>query len=189
MKIRLDAAEIEAQVRERFRRLQGDLSERARRLFVASEALALGRGGIALVMRATGMARNTIAAGIRELGRQTGSAPSLEPARSRRPGGGRKKATQKEPNYFALGFFVGFAAGLAAAVVFSPRSGEETRTLIQYRLRESGRPLPMTPPTADVAAAYGVDAPPVGHSPFQSGLETGAPPQKEPGAPTTPTNF
>lgn len=78
-----------------------------------------------------------------------------------------KKATEKEPNYFALGFFVGFAAGLAAAIVFSPRSGEETRTLIQYRLSENGRSLPMTPPTADVAAAYGVDAPP----------------QNEPGAP------
>ncbi|MFN8470746.1 MAG: YtxH domain-containing protein [Anaerolineae bacterium] len=99
-----------------------------------------------------------------------------------------KKATAKEPNYFALGFFVGFAAGLAAAVVFSPRSGEETRTVIQHRLREGGRSIPMTPPNADVAAAYGVDTPLVGRSPFQAGLEMGAAPQQETGTPATPTN-
>ncbi len=97
-----------------------------------------------------------------------------------------RKATQKEPNYFALGFFVGLAAGLAAAVVFSPRSGEETRTIIQHRLRERGQPLPMTPPTADVAAAYGVDMTPSGRAPMAAGLEMGAPPQKETGVPWTP---
>jgi hypothetical protein len=101
MRTMQDSAEVEAKVRERFRRLRGDLTERARRLFAASEALVLGRGGIALVVRATGMARNTIAAGIRELNMQTGAAAPLEPTRSRRPGGGRKKATEKDPTLLA----------------------------------------------------------------------------------------
>lgn len=49
-------------------------------------------------MRATGMARNTISAGLRELDTQeTEAAAPLEPTRSRRPGGGRKKTTQKDP--------------------------------------------------------------------------------------------
>jgi CHAD domain-containing protein len=43
------------------------LNERARRLFVASEALAYGYGGISAVSRATGVARRTIRVGIAEL--------------------------------------------------------------------------------------------------------------------------
>ena len=50
------------------------------------------------MMRATGMARNTIATGIRELKAQEGGdATPMAPTRSRRPGGGRKKATAKDP--------------------------------------------------------------------------------------------
>ena len=97
-----------------------------------------------------------------------------------------KKATGKERNYFGLGFFVGLAAGLAAAVVFSPRSGEETRSVIQHRLRERGQALPMTPPTPDVAAAYGVDMPGAGRPAMTTHLNMGAPPQKEIRTPATP---
>ena len=46
-----------------------------------------------MVMRATGLAFNTIAKGIRELGRKT----PLPPDRARRPGGGRKKTTLLHP--------------------------------------------------------------------------------------------
>ncbi len=97
-----------------------------------------------------------------------------------------KKATEKQSNYFGLGFFVGLAAGLAAAAVFAPRTGEETRSLIQHRLRERGQALPMTPPTPDVAAAYGVEMPGAGRPSMTAGLEVGAPPQQETGVPTTP---
>ena len=43
------------------------LDERARRLWAAVEARALGRGGISQVAEATGLSRATIRAGLREL--------------------------------------------------------------------------------------------------------------------------
>jgi transposase len=70
-----------------------ELPERARRLVVAADAKQLGRGGITLVHRASGMTRKTIRKGIRELDEK----PSLSPERSRRTGGGRKKLTEKDP--------------------------------------------------------------------------------------------
>ncbi len=72
--------------------LEPALTERSRRLWAATEALALGRGGIALVERASGVSRSTISRGIREL--ESGEA--LEAGRTRRPGGGRKRATEKD---------------------------------------------------------------------------------------------
>ena len=63
------------------------LTERSRRVWAASEAIALGHGGIALVERATGISRSTISRGIRDVG--TGQ--SLSPHRTRRAGGGRKR--------------------------------------------------------------------------------------------------
>jgi len=64
-------------------------TERARRLWAATEARALGHGGIGAVERATGISRATIQRGVRELEADR----SLPPGRSRRPGGGRKSAT------------------------------------------------------------------------------------------------
>ena len=64
-------------------------TERSRRLWAATEARALGYGGIGLVERATGISRATIQRGLREL---DAKAP-LPPARIRRPGGGRKRTT------------------------------------------------------------------------------------------------
>src|SRR6516164_4999524 len=64
-------------------------TERSRRLWAATEARALGHGGIGLVERATGISRATIQRGLRELEADT----ALPPGRSRRPGGGRKPAT------------------------------------------------------------------------------------------------
>ncbi|MDR2435123.1 MAG: hypothetical protein LBD47_11235 [Treponema sp.] len=45
------------------------LDEKQRRLFLASEALAYGRGGITIVHRISGASKNTIKRGIREPGR------------------------------------------------------------------------------------------------------------------------
>ena len=64
-------------------------TERSRRVWAATEARALGHGGIAAVERATGISRATIQRGRRELDEP---AP-LPPERTRRPGGGRKRAT------------------------------------------------------------------------------------------------
>ena len=92
----------EGQVDVRYRTVRGELTERARRLFVASEAMAFGYGGIAAAARATGMAASVIGRGITEVrALERGTAPALPPTRSRRPGGGRKKATEKAPTLLA----------------------------------------------------------------------------------------
>ncbi|MGH2987498.1 MAG: ISAzo13 family transposase [Solirubrobacterales bacterium] len=82
---------------ERYRALAGDLDERRRRLWAAAEARSHGRGGIAAVARASGIAENTIRAGLREL--EEGSA--LGPERVRRKGGGRKPITETDPGLLA----------------------------------------------------------------------------------------
>ena len=69
------------------------LDERTRRIMAASEAMALGYGGVSLVRRACGLSRKAIAKGIREI--EEGSAP-LE-RRIRRPGSGRKPITVSDP--------------------------------------------------------------------------------------------
>ncbi len=68
------------------------LNERSRRLWAATEARALGHGGIAVVERATGISRSTIQRGLRELE----SGEVLDPDRVRRPGGGRKRAVDQD---------------------------------------------------------------------------------------------
>ncbi len=95
-------AVAEASIRVRYSKLKSNLTERARRLFGASEALAFGYGGIEAVARATGLARATIVKGIAEVRAiEKGDAPALAPTRSRRPGGGRKKAIDKDPTLVA----------------------------------------------------------------------------------------
>ena len=59
-------AEVEA-IKRRFELLAGHLDERRRRLWAASEALAIGRGGASTVARATGVSRRMIGEGIKEL--------------------------------------------------------------------------------------------------------------------------
>src|SRR3954449_11000399 len=61
-----DASPIE-QIRRKFAALDAVLDERARRQWAAAEAEELGYGGISCVARATGLARDTIRAGLREL--------------------------------------------------------------------------------------------------------------------------
>jgi hypothetical protein len=87
-----------ASIRRKFRALSSALDERTRRLWAASEAKEIGRGGIARVVEATGMARNTVVAGMRELESAEKAASEKErPLRVRRPGGGRKSVTQTAP--------------------------------------------------------------------------------------------
>jgi hypothetical protein len=82
--------------------VKSELTERARRLFVASEAMAFGHGGIAAASRATGMAASVIGRGIAEVRAiESGAAPAVPPNRSRRPVGGRKKTTDKDPTLLA----------------------------------------------------------------------------------------
>ena len=78
----------ESVIRVQYQLLRPALDERGRRLFAATQVRALGRGGIAAVVRATGIAASTIGRGLREPGH--GGAPT---GRVRRRGGGRKKLT------------------------------------------------------------------------------------------------
>ncbi len=80
-------------IQQRYAALRGVLDERSRRLLVAAESLALGRGGISAVSRVTGVSRQVIARGRQEL-----TEPAVRPpARIRRPGGGRKRTVTQDP--------------------------------------------------------------------------------------------
>ena len=80
------------QVRARFEMLAPFLNERTRRLAAATEAAAIGRGGIARVSRATGVSRRAIASGLDQL-----KAPDdLDASRIRRRGGGRKRTVETD---------------------------------------------------------------------------------------------
>ena len=68
------------------------LDERQRRLLMGAEARALGHGGIRLVSRAAGVREATVSLGVTEL--ESGAGPL---GRVRRPGGGRKRATEVDP--------------------------------------------------------------------------------------------
>ncbi len=87
----------------KFKTLKQDMDERLQRLWVATEAEALGWGGVSIAAKATGMSRTTIAAGQRELSERRGSIPNIDagPRRVRRIGGGRKTLTENDPGLMA----------------------------------------------------------------------------------------
>lgn len=82
-----------AEVRERFRVLELVLDEKSRRMLVAAESKTWGVGGISAISKGTGVSRQVIRQGLRELDQ----VPTHPAGRIRRPGGGRKSATQKDP--------------------------------------------------------------------------------------------
>lgn len=84
---------VERSIRAKYRSLEPTMNERYRRLWAGTEAKAIGRGGIAIVIRATGLVRNTIVRGLKELARKK----LLYPERVRSPGAGRKPTTQLVP--------------------------------------------------------------------------------------------
>jgi hypothetical protein len=87
-------------IREKFAALGPLLDERSRRIWAATEAKTLGWGGVSIVASATGMARNTVHAGVKDLTRRRSKAKldAAESARRiRRPGGGRKRLTAVDP--------------------------------------------------------------------------------------------
>jgi transposase len=86
-----------AGVRQRFAALEPVLDEKSRRLLAAAESKALGRGGISAVSKTTGVSRQVIRQGLRELEQS----PTHPAGRIRRPGGGRKSARQKDPTLVA----------------------------------------------------------------------------------------
>ena len=80
----------------RYRTLEGVLDERQRRLYAAAEAKVLGHGGVKRVHEATGVARGSILAGLKEL-EQEPKDLTVDGRRIRRPGAGRKKLVELDP--------------------------------------------------------------------------------------------
>ena len=72
--------------------MRGLLNERSRRRWAAAEARSAGRGGIAAVVRATGIAESTVRRGLEELGDE-----ELEAGRVRRRGAGRPSVLERDP--------------------------------------------------------------------------------------------
>src|SRR5712671_1121670 len=83
--------------RKRYREMAPVLNEQSRRRFVALEAHALGRGGVSLMTRISGLARSTIYHGLSDI-RHNVSAPE---GRTRKKGGGRKKKAIQDPTLVA----------------------------------------------------------------------------------------
>jgi transposase len=80
-----------AAITARFDNLKALLDERSRRLVAAAESQAIGKGGISIVARATGISRPVIRQGIADL-----KEPTLAPGRVRKEGGGRKRVADKD---------------------------------------------------------------------------------------------
>ena len=87
----------ESAMRVRFAALEPVLDERGRRRFAAAEALAAGRGGVQAASGVTGIARSTIGRGLAELR----SGAEIDPARVRKPGGGRKALAATDASLLA----------------------------------------------------------------------------------------
>ena len=81
--------EIETQMRALYDRLP----EKSRRLYAGIEALKLPYGGVSYIARLLGCARDTVLRGIKELN----EAETLPQHRSRKEGGGRTPALEKQP--------------------------------------------------------------------------------------------
>ena len=80
-----------ATVGNKYETLAPMMNERLRRRWAACEALALGRGGVSAVAKATGISRTTIHRAIHEVQQDLpGFVAELSPQRVRRPGAGRE---------------------------------------------------------------------------------------------------
>jgi DDE family transposase len=86
----------EAALAAKFEVMRRFLDERGWRVYLGSEANALGYGGVAAVARAAGASQTTVAAGAAEAGDPEALA-ALPPGSSRRAGAGRPAAEKKQP--------------------------------------------------------------------------------------------
>lgn len=85
-------------VKTKYDSLSPFFDERTRRYWAASEATAIGWGGVSAVAQATGLSQATIKAGIVGLEMAaTSSDTALDKNRTRRAGGGRKRLVETDP--------------------------------------------------------------------------------------------
>ena len=86
-----------ATVRRKFQRLARMMNEKVMRRWAACEAMAMGRGGVSAVAKATGLSRTTIHRGIAEIKeRMPHVTEAAEEGRIRRPGGGRPRRADQD---------------------------------------------------------------------------------------------
>lgn len=128
-------------LRQKYRLLKPELDERGRRLWAASEALALGRGGLKAVVEATGLGDNTLRRGCREL--QISREVAATGRRIRRPGGGRKPLTTRDRELMAA--LAGLVEPMARGDPMSPLcwTCKSTRRLAT-ELQRQGHPISHT---------------------------------------------
>ena len=88
-------------IESRYAALSSVMDERLRRQWAAAEAKAYGWGGVRAVSRATGLSPNTISKGLAELEARAADPTAPRPSRLRRPGAGRKRATDADPELAA----------------------------------------------------------------------------------------
>jgi hypothetical protein len=82
----------------KYRALSGLMDERVSRQWAAAEAAAYGWGGVRAVSEAIGMSPHTIRKGLAELSNRAADPGTPIPTRIRRPGGGRKRCTESDPD-------------------------------------------------------------------------------------------
>jgi Rhodopirellula transposase DDE domain len=85
----------ESAIRERWLIVRDELDERGRRMWAAAEARSHGRGGIAAVLRATGISVATVRRGIAEVA----SGERAPAGRVSRGGAGRRSIEEREPGF------------------------------------------------------------------------------------------
>ena len=135
-----------AAIKRRFHSLAPFLDERGRRLVLASEVAAAGRGSLKAVAAATGVARSTIGRGLDELR----AGRDVLGDRVRRPGAGRKPATDKQP-----GLLDALCELIQSAIRGDPEAPlvyqQEPAPLVPsaHRARLQGRPKIGRPPAED----------------------------------------
>lgn len=90
----MDSIEL---AKQRFEMISWALDERLKRLYAAAEAKLLGHGGITKISKATGLARITIHAGLKELDQRSVTSNDVPSGKIRKSGGGRKKLLETSP--------------------------------------------------------------------------------------------
>ena len=88
--------QIEDVLKRKFEAVLPHLNEHVVRLYLASEAISLGRGGKQIVSKVAGVSRVRIDKGIVELSAQKSDSPIDVEQRIRKSGGGRKSATENQ---------------------------------------------------------------------------------------------
>src|ERR1700730_16015417 len=83
--------------RKRYRELAPVLNEQSLRRFVALEAQALGRGGVSLMARISGLARSTIYHGLSDIRDNV----QVRAGGNSKEGGGQKKKESDDPTHVA----------------------------------------------------------------------------------------